>query len=90
MTATATRVPERTCVACRRTRPRDEMVRIARRPDGAVVVDRSGRAAGRGAYVCPEASCAERAPRRLARALRTGAIDAQRIRSELHEIVGHA
>jgi predicted RNA-binding protein YlxR (DUF448 family) len=44
-------------VACRTARPKRELVRIVRRPDGSVVVDDTGRVAGRGAYVCRTATC---------------------------------
>ena len=45
-------IPERTCVACGDKRPKVELVRIARSPHGVVSVDLTGKAAGRGAYVC--------------------------------------
>jgi predicted RNA-binding protein YlxR (DUF448 family) len=44
-------------VACRTARPKRELVRIVRTPDGRVVLDESGRLPGRGAYVCRTASC---------------------------------
>ena len=44
--------PTRTCVGCRRARPADRLVRIVRRPGGALEVDRQG--AGRGAWLCRE------------------------------------
>jgi predicted RNA-binding protein YlxR (DUF448 family) len=65
-----THVPSRTCVACRRARAKHELVRIARRPDGSVVVDPSARESGRGAYVCRTAECIAGAPAQLPRALR--------------------
>ncbi|MCY0884856.1 MAG: YlxR family protein, partial [Firmicutes bacterium] len=42
------RVPMRTCVACGATRPKRELVRVVRTPAGEVVVDTTGRTAGRG------------------------------------------
>ena len=54
------RLPERTCVACGRVRPKRELVRIVRTPTGEVKVDLTGKVSGRGAYVCPEPPCAER------------------------------
>ncbi len=44
-------------MACRTTRPKRELVRIVRTPDGQVVVDATGRVAGRGAYLCADGSC---------------------------------
>jgi len=45
-------IPERTCVACGNKKPKAELVRVARSPQGAVSVDLTGKAPGRGAYVC--------------------------------------
>jgi len=65
-------VPERTCVGCRRAAPKSYLLRIVRSPSGAVRVDRSGRAPGRGAYVHRSSACAEAAMKRssLVRSLR--------------------
>ena len=45
-------VPERTCVACGSKKPKHELLRIASSPQGQVSVDATGKAPGRGAYVC--------------------------------------
>ncbi|MFN2388704.1 MAG: YlxR family protein [Actinomycetota bacterium] len=55
--------PIRTCAGCRTRRPQPELIRVAHRPDGSVRLDVSGRAAGRGAYVCADRRCIERACR---------------------------
>ncbi|GIV00203.1 MAG: hypothetical protein KatS3mg014_1818 [Actinomycetota bacterium] len=72
----ARREPERTCVACRRTAGKRELLRIVRTPPGDVRVDPTGTAPGRGAYVHRDPACVRTALRRgaraLARALRTG------------------
>jgi predicted RNA-binding protein YlxR (DUF448 family) len=47
-------IPQRTCVACRRTMPKRELNRVVRTTDGNVRFDPSGRMPGRGAYICPE------------------------------------
>lgn len=49
--------PQRTCVACRRTVPKREMVRLVLTPDGIVEVDTTGKKAGRGAYLCAVIEC---------------------------------
>ena len=49
--------PVRTCVACRTERQKRDLLRIVRAPDGSVAIDSSGRAAGRGAYICADGSC---------------------------------
>jgi len=53
-------VPQRTCVACRRTGDQRTFVRLVRAADGTVEVDERGRAPGRGAYLCREVACWER------------------------------
>ena len=53
----ARRFPIRTCVACRTERQKREFVRVVRAPDGTVSLDASGRANGRGAYLCADGSC---------------------------------
>jgi uncharacterized protein len=53
--------PQRTCVGCRQKRPKATLVRLVRGGDGRVRVDDNGRAWGRGAYVCPDPGCLERA-----------------------------
>lgn len=63
----------RVCVACRRVRPKAEMVRIVRTSAGTLVVGATE--PGRGAYVCPEDACLARARLRLAGALRVDRID---------------
>ncbi len=45
-------IPERTCVACGSKKPKRDLVRIASSPQGQVAVDPTGKAPGRGAYVC--------------------------------------
>ncbi|MPZ50045.1 MAG: DUF448 domain-containing protein [Dehalococcoidia bacterium] len=49
--------PQRTCVACRSTSGKRELVRVVRTPAGSVEVDLTGKKPGRGAYICPQASC---------------------------------
>jgi predicted RNA-binding protein YlxR (DUF448 family) len=50
-------VPYRSCVACRASRPKRELVRIVRTADGTVVIDERGKQNGRGAYLCAQRSC---------------------------------
>jgi len=49
----------RTCLGCRRTRPRAELIRIARGPDETACFDVEGRLPGRGAWVCPAPACVD-------------------------------
>ena len=50
----------RTCLGCRSQRPRGELIRIVRGPDGAACLDLDGRLPGRGAWVCPSPACLDR------------------------------
>jgi uncharacterized protein len=52
-------VPERTCIACRGTRGKRELVRLVASPAG-IEIDPKGKKAGRGVYLCPCAACWER------------------------------
>jgi predicted RNA-binding protein YlxR (DUF448 family) len=64
-------IPQRTCIGCRETLSKRELMRIVRTPDG-VRYDPTGKADGRGAYIHDKRSCWERALRgSLAKALKT-------------------
>ncbi len=65
------KVPVRMCVACRQGKPKKELIRIVRSKEGSVGVDLTGKAQGRGAYLCPSVDCLEKAvkSRALQRAL---------------------
>jgi uncharacterized protein len=60
-------VPQRTCAVCRSVRAKRSMTRLVRDADGSVRLDPTGRAAGRGTYICEDAACRE--PLRLAEAV---------------------
>ena len=49
--------PTRTCVACRTPRLKRELLRVVRTPGRTIVLDATGRAPGRGAYVCADPGC---------------------------------
>ena len=67
------KIPIRQCVACRIHAEKPHLARIVRTPEGAVIYDPRGKAAGRGAYICKQISCLEKAikTRALSRALDT-------------------
>ena len=66
-------VPLRSCAGCGKKRPKKELVRIVRTLQGSVEVDVTGKAAGRGMYLCPTEKCWKGGLRkgRLDHALRT-------------------
>ncbi|MHB1355980.1 MAG: RNase P modulator RnpM [Anaerolineae bacterium] len=49
--------PQRTCVACHQVKSKRELMRIVRTPTGDITPDKTGKAAGRGAYVCIKRQC---------------------------------
>ena len=55
------KVPVRRCVGCNTQKPKKELVRIVRSPEGEVSVDLTGKRSGRGAYLCPSAACLAKA-----------------------------
>lgn len=59
---------QRTCMGCRGAFDKHELNRIVRTPDGEVKLDETGRANGRGAYVCQNPDC-------LKKVLKTRALD---------------
>jgi len=66
------KTPVRMCVACREGKPKKELIRIVKSKDAEMPeVDLTGRANGRGAYICPTIECLERAykTKALSRAL---------------------
>ena len=50
-------VPTRTCAVCRQSRPKRDMTRIVRATDGTIRRDDTGRAPGRGTYICTDPAC---------------------------------
>lgn len=73
------RVPIRTCVVCRQTSDKRTLLRVVRVPEkdgGGVAADPTGRANGRGAYVCASAECIDKAvkQKRFERSLSVGSV----------------
>jgi len=65
------KIPERQCLGCGAHKPKAELLRVVRGPDGGVSLDFTGKKAGRGAYLCPDPACFKKARRggRIAHAL---------------------
>ena len=62
------KIPQRQCMGCRERKAKKEMIRVVRGTDGTVSLDFSGKAPGRGAYICPSLEC-------LKKAIRSKALD---------------
>ncbi|MDO7787044.1 RNase P modulator RnpM [Desulforamulus aquiferis] len=65
------KVPLRMCVGCQEMRPKRELKRVVRTPLETVEIDPTGKKTGRGAYICPNPECLQKAikGKRLERAL---------------------
>ena len=55
------RIPERQCVGCGEGKPKPELLRVVRGPEGDVSLDFTGKKSGRGAYICRSLSCLKKA-----------------------------
>lgn len=55
------KIPMRQCVGCREMKPKKELVRVVKSPEGVISMDLKGKAPGRGAYVCRNLECLRRA-----------------------------
>jgi len=69
-------MPIRTCVSCRATDAKRDLLRVVRQPDGVVVHDPKGKLSGRGAYVCarPECIALARKQKKLERSLKVNTL----------------
>jgi len=85
------KVPTRTCTGCATTSDKRRFVRVVRTPEGHVEIDPTGKANGRGAYLCADPDCFEmaRKRRRLDSALRVSLKedDYTRLRRDFDELV---
>jgi len=65
------KIPLRMCTGCMEMKPKKELIRIVKTPEGEVSVDLTGKKSGRGAYVCKSTECLEKAfkAKRLSRNL---------------------
>ncbi len=88
------KIPMRMCVGCREMKPKPELIRVVRSPEGEVSLDPVGKKPGRGAYVCRSAACLNRAirQRQLERQLETplGEETAESLRATLAALTGEA
>lgn len=50
-------IPVRTCIACKQSKPKRELIRVVRTPEGHVEIDTVGKKSGRGAYLCATKAC---------------------------------
>ncbi len=60
------KIPQRKCLGCQEMKNKKDLIRIVRTPEGEIVIDRTGKRSGRGAYICPDSECLEKAIRHKA------------------------
>lgn len=60
------KIPTRMCTGCGEMKPKSELVRVVRSPEGEVSLDLTGRKNGRGAYICKSVGCFDKAVRKKA------------------------
>ena len=55
------KIPERRCLGCNEHKPKAELLRVVRTPEGEIVLDFKGKMNGRGAYICKSLGCLKKA-----------------------------
>ena len=55
------KIPMRQCLGCREAKPKKELIRVVRSPEGEISLDFKGKASGRGAYICHDPQCLKKA-----------------------------
>lgn len=67
------KIPMRKCLGCNEMKPKRELIRAVKSPEGEISLDLTGKKSGRGAYICPDKACFDKARKgkRLERALDT-------------------
>ena len=65
------KIPERRCLGCNEHKPKADMIRVVRSPEGEISLDTRGKKSGRGAYICHDVKCLNKArkSKRIERAL---------------------
>lgn len=65
------KIPQRQCLGCNEHKPKRELLRVVKAPDGEISLDFTGKKSGRGAYICKDIHCLKKArkSRRIDRSL---------------------
>ena len=59
------KIPMRQCMGCNEHKPKLELLRVVRSPEGEIALDFTGKKSGRGAYICRDVKCLRRARKSL-------------------------
>lgn len=54
-------LPKRTCIGCNEVKLKKELIRVVKNKEGEILIDKTGKANGRGAYLCDNIQCLEKA-----------------------------
>lgn len=83
------KIPQRMCTGCMEMKPKKELIRVVKSPENEVSVDLTGKKSGRGAYICKDKECLEKAfkTKRLSRNLDIAINEA--IYNRLREEIGN-
>ena len=83
------KIPQRQCLGCNEHKPKKELLRVVRSPEGEISLDFTGKRSGRGAYICRDVRCLKKArkSRRIDRSLECAVPDEvyDKMESELAE-----
>lgn len=60
------KIPLRQCVGCQEQKEKKALIRVVRTPEQEIVFDPSGKKSGRGAYICHDVSCLQKARKKKA------------------------
>ena len=86
------KIPMRQCLGCNEHKPKVELLRVVRDPEGNISLDFTGKKSGRGAYICKDVKCLKKArkSRRIDKNLECEISDAvyDAMEEELNENVG--
>ena len=55
------KIPMRQCLGCNEHKPKKELLRVVKSPDGEIALDFTGKKSGRGAYICRDVKCLKKA-----------------------------
>lgn len=87
------KIPTRQCLGCNEHKPKKELLRVLRTPEGEIVLDFTGKKSGRGAYICYDVKCLKKArkSKRIDKSLETEIPEDiyDKMESELEEYEQH-
>ena len=63
MAGSVKKIPMRMCLGCNEMKPKRDLIRVVKTPEGDVLLDLTGKKSGRGAYICKSVECMKKAGR---------------------------